>query len=66
MADYTDSLLPAVKCFGDDFETCIAHLCLPVTRRRSTRTTNLIERLFGEERPRLKIVPNASGEKPVL
>jgi hypothetical protein len=31
-----------------------------------TRTTNLIERLFGEERRRLKIVPNAFGEKPVL
>jgi putative transposase len=28
--------------------------------------TNLIERLFGEERRRLKIVPNAFGEKPVL
>jgi transposase-like protein len=39
------------------------HLRLPVTHRRSTRTTNLIERLFGEERRRLKIVPNAFGEK---
>ena len=50
----------------DDFEACITHLRLPVTHRRSTRTTNLIERLFGEERRRLKIVPNAFGEKPVL
>jgi transposase-like protein len=55
-----------VRCFDDDFEACIAHLRLPVTHRRSTRTTNLIERLFGEERRRLKIVPNAFGEKPVL
>ena len=55
-----------MKCFDDDFEACIAHLRLPVTHRRSTRTTNLIERLFGEERRRLKIVPNAFGEKPVL
>ena len=31
-----------------------------------TRTTNLLERLFGEERRRLKIVPNGFGEKPVL
>ena len=66
MADYADSLPTAVRCFDDDFEACIAHLRLPVTHRRSTRTTNLIERLFGEERRRLKIVPNAFGEKPVL
>src|SRR5690348_49866 len=66
IADYADSLPTAVRCFDDDFEACIAHLRLPVTHRRSTRTTNLIERLFGEERRRLKIVPNAFGEKPVL
>ena len=28
--------------------------------------TNLLERLFVEERRRLKIIPNAFGEKPVL
>ncbi|MFL5214471.1 MAG: transposase, partial [Microvirga sp.] len=63
----TGTLLPsAVACFEDDFEACIAHLRLPVTHRRSTRTTNLLERLFGEERRRLKIIPNGFGEKPVL
>ncbi len=50
----------------DDFEACIAHLRLPIAHRRATRTTNLLERLFVEERRRLKIIPNASGEKPVL
>ena len=30
------------------------------------RTTNLLERLFGEERRRLKIIPNTFGERPVL
>lgn len=34
--------------------------------RRVTRTTNLLERLFVEERRRLKIIPNGFGEKPVL
>lgn len=56
----------AVACFDDDFEACIAHLRLPVTHRRATRTTNLLERLFVEERRRLKIIPNGFGEKPVL
>ena len=37
-----------------------------MTHRRSTRTTNLLERLFVEERRRLKIIPNGFGEKPVL
>ena len=48
------------------FEACIAHLRMPVTHRRAIRTTNLLERLFVEERRRLKIIPNAFGEKPVL
>ena len=56
----------ALACFEDDFEACVAHLRLPVTHRRVTRTTNLLERLFGEERRRLKIIPNGFGEKPVL
>ena len=30
------------------------------------RTTNLFERLFGEERRRTKVVPHAFGERPVL
>jgi hypothetical protein len=50
----------------DDFEACIAHLRLPISHRRATRTTNLLERLFVEERRRLKIIPNAFGEKAVL
>jgi len=38
----------------------------PVTHRRAIRTTNLIERLFVEERRRLKIIPNAFGEATAL
>ena len=65
-ADYADLLPNALRCFEDDFEACIAHLRLPVTHRRLIRTTNLLERLFVEERRRLKIIPNGFGEKPVL
>jgi putative transposase len=66
VADYGTELANAVGCFMNDFEACIAHLRLPITHRRATRTTNLLERLFVEERRRLKIVPNAFGEKAVL
>ena len=65
-ADYADVLPSAFACFEDDFGACIAHLRLPVTHRRFARTTNLLERLFVEERRRLKIIPNGFGEKPVL
>ena len=66
VAEYEADYPSAVACFMDDFEACIAHLRLPIAHRRATRTTNLLERLFVEERRRLKIIPNAFGEKPVL
>jgi putative transposase len=56
----------AVTCFDHDFEACIAHLRLPIAHRKATRTTNMLERLFGEERRRTKVIPHAFGEKPVL
>ena len=66
VADYGREQERGVNCFMDDFEACIAHLRFPVTHRRAIRTTNLLERLFVEERRRLKIIPNAFGEHAVL
>lgn len=66
VADFEKEFPSATTCFQDDFEACIAHLRMPVTHRRAIRTTNLLERLFVEERRRLKIIPNAFGERPVL
>jgi transposase-like protein len=66
VAHYEKELPSAITCFQDDFEACIAHLRMPVTHRRAIPTTNLLERLFVEERRRLKIIPNAFGERPVL
>jgi putative transposase len=59
VADYGTELANATACFMDDFEACIAHLRLPITHRRATRTTNLLERLFVEERRRLKACARA-------
>ena len=56
----------ATLCFLDDFEACIAHLRLPISHRRAIRTTNMLERLFGEERRRTKVIPHAFGERAVL
>jgi transposase-like protein len=56
----------AVACLDDDFEACIAQLRFPLGHRRAIRTTNLLERLFGEERRRTKVIPHAFGERAVL
>jgi transposase-like protein len=56
----------AVQCFVEDFEACIAHLRLPPDHRRMTRTTNLLERMFVEERRRVRAVLHTFGERPVL
>jgi transposase-like protein len=50
-----------------DFDACIAHLRFPLRHHRKViRTTNLLERLFLEERRRTKIIPHAFGERAVL
>jgi transposase-like protein len=63
---YGSDLPSAVSCLTDDFEACIAHLRFPLAHRRAIRTTNLLERLFGEERRRTKVIPHAFGERAVL
>jgi transposase-like protein len=65
-ATYSAALPSAVACLQDDFEACIGHLRFPLAHRRSIRTTNLLERLFGEERRRTKVIPHAFGERAVL
>ncbi len=66
VATYGSDLPSAVACLNDDFEACIAHLKFPLAHRRAIRTTNLLERLFGEERRRTKVIPHAFGERAVL
>ncbi len=63
---YETELPSAVACLDDDFEACIAHLRFPLGHRRAIRTTNLLERLFGEARRRTKVIPHAFGERAVL
>lgn len=66
MGKYHKELPSAAACFLEDFEACIAHLRFPLPHRKAIRTTNLLERLFGEERRRTKVLPHAFGERPML
>ena len=63
---YEKALPSAVRCFLEDFEACIVHLKYPLGHRRSIRTTNLLERLFEEDRRRTKVLPHAFGERPMM
>lgn len=66
VSQYEREYPSATACFLDDFEACVSYLQVPIAHRRTTRTTNLLERLFGEERRRTKIIPHAFGERAVL
>lgn len=63
---FAKSYPTAVRCFEEDFDACIAHLHCPPAHRRIIRTTNLLERLFLEERRRTRAVGTLFGERPVL
>ena len=63
---YERELPTATQCFLDDFEACIAICgCRSRIGARSAPPI-LLERLFGEERRRTKVIPHAFGERPVL
>jgi putative transposase len=66
VASYERELPSAIACLKDDFDACIVHLQFPPAHRRGIRTTNILERLFGEERRRTKVIPHAFGERAVL
>jgi putative transposase len=64
---YERSCPTAVACFLDDFEACVAHLRCPPGHRIQTRSTNLLERTFVEERRRMKAAIHVfGGERAVL
>jgi len=56
----------AVACFLDDFDACVAQLRCPPAHRRIIRTTNLLERLFEEERRRTRAAHTIIGERAVM
>jgi hypothetical protein len=66
VADYGRDQEPGIACFMDDFEAYIAHVRFPVTHRPPSARRTLLNAYSVEERHRLKIIPNAFGERAVL
>jgi transposase-like protein len=62
-----ESLYPqAVKVFRNDLDASLNHLRMPAAQRKAVRTTNLIERGFGEQKRRTKVIPRFFTEKSCL
>jgi len=52
----------AMACLEEDLEACLQALKLPKAHHKRIRTTNLQERLFGENRRRVKVIPHFFSE----
>jgi hypothetical protein len=61
----TTVVAPTELCLDLAFERFFDD-CARSSRGCRRRTTNLLERLFGEERRRTKVIPHAFGERAVL
>ena len=62
IAQYQERFPAAMKCLEQDLDECLTALKLPMAHRRQTRTTNLLERLFGEGKRRSKVIPHFTSE----
>jgi len=59
---YKDSYPAAMKCLAQDLEECLTALKFPFAHRIQIRSTNQLERLFGEGKRRTKIIPRFTSE----
>ena len=60
--EYEDRFPEAIKCLKDNLEDCLTALKFPYAHRKQIRTTNLLERLFGEGKRRSKVIPRFHSE----
>src|SRR3989338_10034065 len=56
----------AMACLEEDLEACLVHLKFPTEHHIRLRTTNLLERTFGEGRRRTKVVGRFFTENACL
>lgn len=57
IAEYRELYPSAMECLEKDLEACLNYLKFPQAHQLRIRTTNLIERTFGESRRRTKVIP---------
>ncbi len=64
--DYQGKAEAFIKCFSKNINEMLAYLKFPEEHWRSIRTTNVIERRFGEVRRRTKVIPRFQNEQSAL
>ncbi len=63
---YSRELPSLCKCLMDDSEALLNVLKLPYKHRKVVRSTNLVERVFVEERRRTKVIPQFLTERSAM
>ncbi len=66
IARFRERYPSAMECLEKDLEECLTYLLFPVEHGKRIRTTNLLERTFGESRRRTKVIPRFPGERSCL
>jgi len=66
IARYKQRLPNAMKCMADELEACLRVLKLPKVHHRRLRTSNRLERTFGEKKRRTKVIPHFFSEKAAM
>ena len=66
IAGFKDRYTSAMECLGEDLAECLTYLRFPQIHWKVIRTSNLIERMFGEGRRRTKVIPRFPTESACL
>ena len=66
IARFTARYPSAMACLEEDLEACLVHLKFPKEHHVRLRTTNLLERTFGEGRRRTKVIGRFPTEAACL
>jgi transposase-like protein len=64
--EYAQKYPSAMKCLQDDLDNCLNFMLFPAGHHKHIRTTNLLERVFVEQKRRTKIIPRFLDEKSCL
>lgn len=64
--EYSQKYPSAIKCLQDDLDNGLNFMLFPAGHHKHIRTTNLLERVFVEQKRRTKIIPRFLDEKSCL
>jgi transposase-like protein len=66
IARFGERYSSAMECLEEDLEECLTYLKFPQAHWKFIRTTNLLERTFGEDKRRTKVIPRFPSERACL